>query len=587
VELYLRLLRFVKPYWPRLALAMAFMSVVGVTNAGYAYLMKLVTDDILVQKKANMLVPIALTIILMVIVKGVFDYFQTYFMASVGQRVVTDIRRLVFDRVQRQPLSFFDKNPTGVIISRITSDINLVQGAVSDAFTAILKELVTFVGLVGYAFYTDWRLAAVSFVVIPSVVYPISTFGKRLRKNSVQNQKAMARFTTFLHETITAQRIVKAFAMEKYELERFSQENESLFRVVMRRYKIKALSSPIVEVIAVVALGLIIWYGGSKVISGALTQGEFLSFMTALALLYNPIRSLNKENHNVQQGLGAAQRVFEYIDTVPEISEKPDAKELRDVQGIIDFDGVTFKYEDKVVLKDLTLRIHRNETVAIVGESGGGKTTLVNLIPRFYDVAQGAIRIDGIDVRDVTLDSLRRNVALVTQDVILFNDTVVSNIIHGSPMDIAHVEAAIESAYASDFVAKLPKKLETVVGEKGTRLSGGQKQRVAIARALYKNAPILILDEATSALDTASEVEVQKALDNLMKGRTTIVIAHRLSTIVNADRIVVLHNGSIVQQGTHQELLEHDGPYRKLYELQFRDEPEKKVIRMARRKKSE
>ena len=587
MHLYRRLLRFVKPYRPRLALAMALMLIVGVMNGGYAYLMKLVMGDILINKRADMLVPVALAIISMVTLKGVFDYFQTYFMASVGQRVVTDLRRLVFDRVQRQPLSFFDKNPTGVIISRITSDITLVQGAGSDAFSAILKELVTFVALVGYAFYVDWRLATVSFVVIPSVVYPISTFGRRLRKNSVQNQKAMARFTTFLHETFTGQRIVKAFAMEHYELERFSHENESLFRVVMRRYRIKALSSPIVEVIGVVAIGLIIWYGGSRVISGALKPEGFMSFLTALALLYNPIRSLNKENHNVQQGLGAAQRVFEYVDAVPEISEKPNAQELSGVQGVIEFDKVTFKYDDKAVLKDLSLRINRNETVAIVGESGGGKTTMVNLIPRFYDVVQGAVLIDGIDVRDVTLRSLRKNVALVTQDVILFNDTVVSNIIHGTPLNEANVDAAIESAYASDFVAKLPKKLETIVGEKGTRLSGGQKQRIAIARALYKDAPILILDEATSALDTASEVEVQKALDNLMKGRTTIVIAHRLSTVVNADRIVVLQNGSIVQQGNHQELLGQDGPYRKLYELQFRDEPEKKVIRMPRRRKNE
>jgi ATP-binding cassette, subfamily B, bacterial MsbA len=586
MDLYLRLLSFVKPYWRRLSIAMALMIVVGAANGGYAYLMKLVTDDILVQKKSSMLFPIAMAIVLMVVLKGIFDYFQTYLMGSVGQRVIADIRSLVFDRVQKQPLSFFDKNPTGVIISRITNDINLVQGAVSDAFTAILKDLVTFISLVGYIFYTDWKLATICFIVIPTVVYPITTFGKKLRKNSVQNQKAMARFTTFLHENITGQRIVKAFSMEHYELGRFSQENESLYRVNVRRYRIKALSSPIVEVIGVVAIGLIILYGGSKVISDVLTQGEFLSFLTALALLYSPIRSINKENHNVQQGLGAAQRVFEYIDQVPEVSEKPDAKELADVKGVIEFDNVAFNYDDKIVLRDLCLHINRNETIAIVGESGGGKTTLVNLIPRFYDVLQGAIRIDGVDIRDVTLSSLRKNIALVTQDVILFNDSVASNIIHGNSMDYARVKTAIESAFASDFVSKLPKKLDTLVGEKGTRLSGGQKQRIAIARALYKNAPILILDEATSALDTASEVEVQKALDNLMKGRTTIVIAHRLSTVINANRIIVLDKGSIVQQGTHQELLEMGGPYKRLYELQFRDEPERKVIGMTKRKKN-
>jgi ATP-binding cassette, subfamily B, bacterial MsbA len=565
---------------------MICMAFVGAANPFHAWIFKVVLDKIFVAKNAAMLVPIALVVVLSFLAKGIFDYLQTYLMGFVGQKVIADIRNVVFKRLQMQPLSFFDKNPTGVIISRLTNDITLVQGAVSDAFTAVLKELLSVVGLIWYVFHTDWRLATISFIVLPSVIYPIVTFGKKLRKNSVQNQKAMARFTTFLHETITGQRIVKAFAMEKYEHGRFSQENNSLYRVLLKRYKIKALSSPMVEVIGGIAFGLIIWYGGSTVIAGTKTQGEFLSFMMALALLYNPIRSLNKENHNIQQGLGAAQRVFELVDRKPEISERADAIELPEVQGLIEFENVSFRYEDKLVLHDINLRINKNETVAIVGESGGGKTTLVNLILRFYDAVDGAIKVDGVDVRHVTLDSLRRNIALVTQDVILFNDTVISNIIHGNELDTAKAEAAIRSAYASDFVSKLPKKLDTVVGEKGARLSGGQKQRIAIARALYKDAPILILDEATSALDTASETEVQKALDNLMKGRTTIVIAHRLSTIINADRIIVLENGTIIQEGRHRDLVEFEGPYKRLYALQFRDEPEKKIIRMAKRPKN-
>jgi ATP-binding cassette, subfamily B, bacterial MsbA len=585
MALYLRLLRFVEPYWAKLALAMLFMAMVGASSAAYAWIFKVVLDKIFAEKNAQLLLPIALAIIAIFVAKGVFDYFQTYLMGSVGQKVIADIRDLVFRRLQMQPLSFFDKNPTGVIISRVTNDINLVQSAVSDSVTAALKEMVTILALVGYLFYTDWRLAALSFIIIPTAIYPIVTFGKKLRKNSVQSQKAMARFTTFLHETITGQRIVKAFAMEQYEYGRFHQENMSLFRVVLKRYKIKAINSPMVEVIGGIAFALIIWYGGSTVIAGTKTQGEFLSFMMALASLYNPIRSINKENHNIQQGLGAAQRVFEIVDRQPEILEKPKAAALTECRGVIEFKGVSFRYDDKLVLHDINLKINKNETVAIVGESGGGKTTLVNLIPRFYDVVGGAVTIDDIDVRDLTLDSLRRNIALVTQDVILFNDTIISNIIHGSTLDMERVESAVHSAYASGFVSRFPKQLETIVGEKGTRLSGGQKQRIAIARALYKDAPILILDEATSALDTASETEVQKALDNLMKGRTTIVIAHRLSTIMNADRIVVLDGGSIVQEGTHRELLDADGPYRKLYQLQFRDRPEKKVIRMAKRQK--
>lgn len=586
MALYLRLLSFIKPYWVKLVFAMIFMSLVGGMSTLYAWLFKVVTDRIFVEKNQSLLLPIALAVIASFLFKGIFDYFQTYLMGSVGQRAVADIRRKAFERLQVQPLSFFDKNPTGVIISRITNDISLVQSAVSDAFTAVLKDSLSVVGLIFYVFYTDWRLAALSFLVLPTVIYPIATFGRKLRKNSVQNQKAMAKFTTFLHETITGQRIVKAFAMEEYEHTRFTQENNSLLRVVLKRYRIKALSSPMMEVIGGIMFGLIIWYGGSTVISGAKTQGEFLSFMMALALLYNPIRSLNKENHNIQQGLGAAQRVFELIDRQPEIVDKPDAIALFAPQGKIEFENVTFKYEEKPVLRNISLKINKNETVAIVGESGGGKTTLVNLILRFYDVTEGAIKLDGVDIRDITLDSLRRHVALVTQDVILFNDTIISNIIYGNEPDMDKVEDAIRSAYAEGFVSKLPKKLDTTVGEKGIRFSGGQKQRIAIARALYKNAPILILDEATSALDTASETEVQKALDNLMKGRTTIVIAHRLSTVMNADRIIVLNNGSIAQEGTHKELVDVDGPYKHLYELQFRDEPKKKVIRMAKRQKN-
>jgi subfamily B ATP-binding cassette protein MsbA len=586
MALYLRLLRYVKPYWGKLALAMIFMSLVGTTSTLYAWLFKVVTDKIFVEKNGTLLTPVALAVISSFLLKGVFDYFQTYLMGSVGQRAVADIRNDVFKRLQLQPLSFFDKNATGVIISRITNDITLVQSAVSDAFTAVLKELLSVVGLVGYIFYTDWRLAAVSCIVLPSVVYPIATFGRKLRKNSVRNQRAMARFTTFLHETVTGQRIVKAFAMERYEYQRFNQENWSLLRVVLKRYRIKALSSPIVEVIGGILAGLIIWYGGSTVISGTMTQGEFVSFMLALAMLYNPIRSLNKENHNIQQGLGAAQRVFEIIDLEPEIMEKPGAVELPPSQGIIEFCDVSFRYEEKMVLRNVNLKIDKNETVAIVGQSGGGKTTLVNLIPRFYDVVGGTVKIDGIDVRDLTFESLRQNIALVTQDVILFNDTIVSNIIYGSELDMGRLEKVVRSAYAHDFISRLPKKLETIVGEKGARLSGGQKQRIAIARALYKDAPILILDEATSALDTASETEVQKALDNLMKGRTTIVIAHRLSTIINSDRIIVLEDGAIVQEGTHKELVEREGTYKRLCELQFRDQPEKKIIRIAKRQKN-
>ncbi len=586
MALYLRLLRFLQPYWVKLAFAMTFMSLVGGTDGLTAYLVKPVMDKIFFERNGKLLILIPFGVMLLYLTKGVFDYLQAYLMGFVGQKIITDIRNLVFKRLQLQPLAYFDKTPTGLIISRITNDISLIQGAVADSFTAILKDAFTIVTLIFVVFYRDWKLAIIAFIVLPFATYPIIAFGRRLRKISVQNQKAMARLTSFLHETITAQRIVKAFTMESYEDGKFNDENENLFRIVVRRYKVKALSSPVMEVLGGIAVAFIIWYGGGAVISGKSTPGNFFSFTTALLLLYEPIKRLNKENHNIQQGLAAAQRVFEVVDRVPEVSDKPGAVEVAGVEGMIDFVDVSFKYEDKMVLKHINLRIAKNETIALVGESGVGKTTLVNLILRFYDVTDGSVMLDGIDIRNMTATSLRENIALVTQDVILFNDTILNNITHGKPQDMRKVEAAIRSAYAHEFIAKLPKKLDTVAGERGVRLSGGQKQRIAIARALYKDAPILILDEATSALDSASEVEVQRALENLMKGRTTIIIAHRLSTIINADRIIVLDGGGIVQEGAHRELIGVEGRYKSLYELQFKDEPQKKIIRINKRLKN-
>jgi subfamily B ATP-binding cassette protein MsbA len=586
MTLYLRLLQFVKPYWVKLAFAMLFMSCVAGTNGLTAYLVKPVMDKIFFEKDATLLMLIPFGVMLLYLSKGVFDYMQAYLMGFVGQKIITDIRNLVFQRLQLQPLAFFDRTATGLIISRITNDITLVQGAVADSFTAVLKDAFTIIGLVFVVFYRDWKLAIIAFIVLPFATYPIIAFGRRLRKISVQNQKAMARLTSFLHETITGQRIVKAFTMEGYEAGKFREENDYLFHIVLKRYKVRALSSPVMEVLGGIAVAFIIWYGGAAVISGQSTPGNFFSFTTALLLLYEPIKRLNKENHNIQQGLAAAQRVFEIVDRAPEVKDKPEAVEIAAAEGVIELSGVSFKYEDKMVLNDINLRIARNETVAVVGESGVGKTTLVNLILRFYDTTEGSIKLDGIDIRDISLTSLRSNIALVTQDVILFNDTVANNITHGKEEDMQKIESAVASAYAADFVSKLPKKLDTAVGEKGVRLSGGQKQRIAIARALYKDAPILILDEATSALDTASETEVQKALENLMKGRTTIVIAHRLSTIMNADRIIVLAEGRVAQEGTHRQLIEAEGPYKKLYEMQFRDEGNDKVVRIGKRLKN-
>lgn len=587
MDLYLRLLKFVQPYWFKLACAMAFMSVVGASQPLTAYLVKPVLDQVFYEKKGDMLILISGGIVAIYLLKGLFEYLQAYLMGFVGQRVITDLRNIVFHRIQEQPLSYFDKTPTGLIISRLINDISLVQNTVSDAFTAILKDSFAIVGLVFVVFYRDWWLASIAFVILPFATYAIVAFGKKLRRISTENQKAMARLTSFLHEVITGQRIVKAFSMEGYENTRFKHENNLLFRLALKRYKVRALSSPLMEVLGGIAIGIIIWYGGTKVIQGTSTPGNFFSFMAALLMLYEPIKRVNKENHNIQQGLAAAQRVFEIIDREPEIRNRTDAVALSTVQGEIEFSHVFFKYEDKMVLNDLNLRIAKNEVVAIVGESGVGKSTLVNLILRFYDVTAGSISIDDTDIRAVNLDSLRKNIALVTQDVILFNDTVRMNIAYGADEDQNRIEEAASLANAHDFILKLPKQYDTVVGEKGVRLSGGQKQRIAVARALYKNAPILILDEATSALDTASETEVQKALENLMKGRTTIIIAHRLSTIINADRIIVLEKGTIVQEGRHLQLIAQEGPYKRLYTLQFREVRGKKVIRLDKQLKKQ
>jgi len=583
MALYLRLLNFVKPYWVKLVFAMICMSLVAGTNGLTAFIVKPVLDKIFFEKNETMLYVIPIGVVLLYFLKGVFEYLQAYLMGYVGQKVITDIRNLIFANLQRQPLVFFDKTPTGSSISRIMNDVNLLQSTVSDAFTAILKDAFTIIGLIFVVFYRDWRLAIIAFIILPFATYPIVAFGKKLRKISMKAQRSVARLTSFLHETITGQRVVKAFSMEMYENKRFEEENDEMFRIILKRTKIRALSHPIMEVLGGIAIAVIIWYGGKEVISGTSTPGNFFSFTAALLMLYEPIKRLNKENHNIQQGLAASQRVFEVIDREPEILEKPGAIQLGRVGGSIEFGNVFFKYEDKMILNDINLTINKNEVLAIVGESGGGKTTLANLIPRFYDITDGKLLVDGVDIRDVTLDSLRKNIALVTQDIILFNDTIMNNIAYGVVPNQERLESAARMAYAHDFIVKLPKKYDTGVGEKGVRLSGGQKQRIAIARALYKDSPILILDEATSSLDAASEIEVQKALENLMKGRTTIIIAHRLSTIINANRIIVLEKGTIVQEGTHATLIEAEGPYKRLYELQFRESSQKKVINMGKK----
>ena len=572
-NLYLRVLKFVQPYWRRLLVAMVCMGVVSAITAAFALLTKNVLDDIFINKDRFMLTVLPLAIMGLGVVKGAFTFVQGYLMNYVGQRVVANIRERLYSHLQTLSLSFFDRTPTGVLMSRITNDVNSIQGAVSNAVTGMVKDVFTAVGLIGVVFYRDWQLALVAILVFPLAVYPFVQFSRKLRKISKRTLETMAYISTFLQETIFGHRIVKAFNMEAYENRRFKDANERYFKYLMKRVKIRALSNPIMEWLAYIGIGSFVWIGGYRVISGAMTVGDFFSFLTAMALLYDPMRGLSKVNLLIQEGIVAASRVFAILDLKPEVTDSPDAQVLPSFSRKIEYRNVSFRYADEMILKRINFTVKPGEKVALVGSSGAGKTTLVNLLPRFYDVTKGKILIDGMDIRHATLKSLRGQIGVVSQQTLLFNDTVRNNIAYGRP-DIPEEEVikAATMADAHAFIVKLPQRYDTVIGEQGVRLSGGQRQRISIARALLKNAPILILDEATSSLDTESEREVQGALDRLMEKRTVLVIAHRLSTVRNVDRILVLSEGRIVEEGVHKELMAIGGEYKKLYELQFQDE---------------
>jgi len=578
--LYGRLLQFVKPYWQRLAGAMACMLMVSAATSASAFLVKPVLDEVFFKKDLLMLKLIPLAIVGLFLLKGLFDYGQAYLMSYVGQRIIADLREKIYNHLQSLSLSFFTRNPTGILMSRIINDVNMVQGAVTEAVTGLLKDLFTIIGLVGVIFYRDWKLALIALVVFPLAIYPIVKFGRKLRSYSARSQSTMGDISSILLETFAGNRIVKAFSMEDYERKRFAQENRKLFGILLKSVRVRAFSHPLMELLGGLGIAFIVFYGGYNVIQGVATPGTCFSFLTALLMLYEPVKRLSNVNNTVQQGLAAASRIFEILDTVPEIVNKPGAKVITSISKGIEFQNVSFKYEEDWVLKNINLKIKAGEVVAFVGASGGGKTTLLNLLPRFYDVSSGRILIDATDIRDSTVESLRTMIGIVTQQTILFNDTVKNNIAYGKMgQSFEEVVKAAEAAYAHNFIQNLPQGYDTVIGEQGVKLSGGERQRVSIARALLKNAPILILDEATSSLDSESEIEVQKALEYLMQGRTTLVIAHRLSTIRKANRIIVIVNGVIVEEGTHEELLERDGEYRKLYLLQFIDSDLERINR--------
>ena len=571
-DLYKRLLRLSRPHTLKFILAMLCMLVVGLSTAAAAYLVKPALDEIFLNKNADTLMWIPIAVLIIYLLKGLGSYGQTVLMSYIGHRVVADLRYDLYRHIQLQPLSFFTKNPTGTLMSRITYDVNLVRDTVSEAVTSILKDTFTLIALVFVIFYRDWKLALIAMVVFPIAIYPITAFGRKMRKIARASQITMGSLTSLLQETISGNRIVKAFSMEDHENKRFSKENERLFKLVMKSVSVRAITTPLMEFLGGLGIAAITFYGGYHVIQGTSTPGTFFSFLAALLMLYEPAKRLTNVNITIQQGLSAAERIFTVMDTIPEIKDREGAGPLSPITREIHFEHVSFSYDKTQVLKDIKLKIKAGEMVAFAGMSGGGKTTLVNLIPRFYDVNDGRILIDDRDIRDVTIGSLRSQIAIVTQQTILFNDTIRNNIaygdIHKSEEDIVR---AAKAANAHDFITKFPEGYDSVIGEQGVKLSGGERQRISIARALLKDAPILILDEATSSLDTESEVEVQDALDKLMKGRTTLVIAHRLSTIRKADRIIVIVDGKIVEEGTHESLLAKEGEYYKLYNMQFKD----------------
>lgn len=579
MDIYKRLLTYLKPYRMRLVLAAAFMLLTSGLIALQTYLIKPILDKVIMgsDMKLAMLLPPALVIVS--ILKGAAWYARDYFMGYVGQKVVNDIRDRAYSHITSLSFSYFTRTPTGVIIARIINDVNLVQGALTRAPASLVQGVFTMATLTGYIFYLNWKLAAFSVVVLPFAGIAFSRFSRRFRRTSTQMQEQIGDLTMHLHETISGIRIVKAFGMEDYESKRFASRNKQLFNSLMRSIKTSALSHPVMETISITGTAFVIWYALYAIIAWKImTVGDFFSFLGALVFFYRPLKDLNGVNNIVQDGIAAAKRIFDVLDTRPEVRNSPGATSVRRNFRQITFKDLSFKYEEDNVLTNINLTVNSGETIAIVGKSGGGKTTLVNLIPRFYDVTEGAILIDALDIRKATIESLRSCTAIVTQQTILFNDTVRNNIAYGNTeKSFDQVVKAACAASAHDFISALPLGYETVIGESGVKLSGGQRQRIAIARAILKDAPILILDEATSSLDTQSEREVQKALETLMKGRTSFVIAHRLSTIMNADRIIVLKDGRIIEQGRHEDLLHKGGEYKNLYDQQFREEAPARV----------
>ena len=566
---YRRLLEYLWPYWRVLLIAIVCMLFVAASNLILPWVIKDVVDRVLMDKDVYMLYWVIAAILIVFLIRGITTFGHRFLMGYIGQRVITDLRYSLYKHLQKLSISYYDKRRTGEIMSNLTNDIAALQSAIVENFVSLVQEGLIFIGSFISMVYLQWKLTILCLVIVPLVTGTIRFFGRKLHNSGRTVQEKLADVTSMLQETIQGVRIIRSFNRTDFEIQRFQSVNESNFNATVRTIRQQSQMTPFVEFFSAFAVTAIIWYGGMSVINGVMTSGELIAFLMYAINLANPVQRVAEAAGNIQKSLAAADRVFHILDTRPDTIEKENAKELVINDGCVKFKHVKFHYnEGHPILEDFDFTAQAGKTIAIVGPSGAGKTTVANILPRFYDVTGGAVYIDGVDIRDVTLSSLREQIGMVPQDTMLFNTTIKDNILYGR-LDATDEEIweAVRAANAEEFIKALPQGLQTMAGDRGVVLSGGQRQRISIARAILKNPKILILDEATSALDTESEKVVQDALDKLMIGRTAFVIAHRLSTIKHADHILVLNNGRIEEQGTHEELISRHGLYYELYTM--------------------
>ncbi|MFW6022933.1 MAG: ABC transporter ATP-binding protein [Halanaerobiaceae bacterium] len=563
--------QYIKPYIFYLTIGFICILIYGSVNIVVPWLFKFLIDDVLKEQNLGLLNYLVLGAVVAYFIKGIFNYLQIYLLTSLGERVVFDIRNDIYRHLQDLSLRFYERQSTGDLMSRLTNDVAIIQQSVTIGFANLILQPFIIIGIIVFMLYIDWQLALVSFSVLPLVAYAVNIFGKKMRLVSNKIQNRLGIVTSILQETLSAIRIVKAFNMEKEEIRRFKKANKKTLNANMKGVRLKAALLPIIELIVSAGVALFLWFGGRQVLSGNLTTGELVAFLTYVGMLWSPINILSDSYHLLQKAYGAADRIFELIDVEEKVEEVENAVDIPEIDGEVVFDDVSFSYiEGEKVLSNINLKVNPGEMVALVGHSGAGKTTMANLIPRFYDIDNGHIYIDEYDISEVTLQSLRKQIGIVPQETILFKATIADNISYGSEdKTLDDIIAAARQANAHEFILEMTDDYQTEIGERGVSLSGGQRQRIAIARAILKDPRILILDEATSSLDTRSEALVQEALERVMKNRTTFVIAHRLSTIIKADKIIVLSEGKIVEMGTHDNLLEEKKFYYNLYQNQF------------------